>query len=509
MSIPTKSSGSGNYKKSQKNTFPMSLLQKREDSTFELILGKGTVVPEDIITLAEMLKTDQTISRVSISDIYVGDEGAKALAKALKHNHTLTTLELNGNEIGFYGTYALAHMLRANKTLTTLRLIRNNIGIAETVLLAEALETNQTLTHLDLYGNHAIGDIGREAREALSQSIRNHPNILYVGLDTRVYRIIKLCAANKSIALGFIEQLQTAPDSLTIKDTEEIKRRLPSIIEVAKADLHMDEAKITKLLINIQVSSETAYYIPMLGLANFIENGGQFNPETEIKDKISIDTEAKNAILEELRIQADGLSDPVPHTLQAKRLTHAGDVLLQEVERGLQGKKEVRRYKKQEEKKSLVGQDLSGQDLSRQDFSGWILQDTNLQDANLRKTVFRSTELQRANLQGAILINTDLRFAKLLGADLRGAFLWGANLQDADLYGANLTVADLRKADLRGARNLTIEQFATAIIDETTKLPTGIFLKAIEEMREAQLQASIEDGILPLSWGNFPSPPFL
>ena len=64
------------------------------------------------------------------------------------------------------------------------------------------------------------------------------------------------------------------------------------------------------------------------------------------------------------------------------------------------------------------------------------------------------------------LSDADLERANLSYADATNAIFRGANFKDAVLKGTIL-----RGADLRAAKNLTREQLAGAIIDETTLLP--------------------------------------
>jgi len=61
----------------------------------------------------------------------IGAEGAAALAEAVKSNSTLTTLSLAHNSFGAEGAAALAEALRSNFTLTTLYLGSNHIGKKE------------------------------------------------------------------------------------------------------------------------------------------------------------------------------------------------------------------------------------------------------------------------------------------------------------------------------------------------------------------------------------------
>jgi uncharacterized protein YjbI with pentapeptide repeats len=76
------------------------------------------------------------------------------------------------------------------------------------------------------------------------------------------------------------------------------------------------------------------------------------------------------------------------------------------------------------------------------------------------------------DLSGAKVRRTNLSRANLTRANLSYADLTGADLSGANLDGALLTGTILRGADLRDVRNLTKEQLAAAVVDETTILPS-------------------------------------
>jgi len=107
----------------------------------------------------------------------------------------------------------------------------------------------------------------------------------------------------------------------------------------------------------------------------------------------------------------------------------------------------------------LQGADLAGRNLSRRYLGG-----ANLRGANLAQANLFMTDLSGACLTGANLTGTDLSGANLINADLR----------EATLVGANVLVADLNNAILLGTnllnvRNLTTEQIATTVYDNTTQ----------------------------------------
>lgn len=76
------------------------------------------------------------------------------------------------------------------------------------------------------------------------------------------------------------------------------------------------------------------------------------------------------------------------------------------------------------------------------------------------------------DMHGAFVRRTNLSGANLRGANLEHADASGADFRGADFENANLTGTVLKGADLTGAKNLTPEQVRSAIIDDTTLLPS-------------------------------------
>ena len=108
---------------------------------------------------------------------------------------------------------------------------------------------------------------------------------------------------------------------------------------------------------------------------------------------------------------------------------------------------------------------LPGANLPAYDLSARYLKQANLRHAHLAQANLYMADLSDACLAGADLSGADLSATNLTGTDLRGANLTGANFLVADLK-----TALLGGANLLAARNLTVEQIATALIDEDTQL---------------------------------------
>jgi uncharacterized protein YjbI with pentapeptide repeats len=78
------------------------------------------------------------------------------------------------------------------------------------------------------------------------------------------------------------------------------------------------------------------------------------------------------------------------------------------------------------------------------------------------------------DLSGTFIRRADLSGALLIGADFSGADCTNANFRGADFRGAILNGTILKGADLTDARNLTLQQIQSAVIDDKTRLPSGL-----------------------------------
>ena len=131
--------------------------------------------------------------------------------------------------------------------------------------------------------------------------------------------------------------------------------------------------------------------------------------------------------------------------------------------------------------------DLSGCDLKKADLSGAKLNGARLDGANLEDASFYRADLEAANLSNAYLkgvcfIHTNLKNAQLPGTKLHRANLLMANMKGTLLKRQYFTVTHGKRpnkiyidgADLSKAIGLSPEQIESAVIDETTKLPTYV-----------------------------------
>jgi hypothetical protein len=145
----------------------------RENTTVtRLSIGWSSFLDEDFRSLIDALTQNTTIKEVYLLYMNLGDNHISALADALKVNSNITRLSLGGNNIGDDGAIALAEALKSNNTITEIMLYRNKIGIDGANAFAEALTENKTVTRLDITYNrlpkysHPVLDAFRELEAA-------------------------------------------------------------------------------------------------------------------------------------------------------------------------------------------------------------------------------------------------------------------------------------------------------------------------------------------------------
>ncbi|KFH62092.1 hypothetical protein MVEG_11731 [Podila verticillata NRRL 6337] len=98
----------------------------------------------------QALKTNSSVTNLSLARNSIRDTGGEALGEALKTNSTLVTLQRSS------GT---GEALKINSSLAILILADDLIGDHGALALSEALETNWTLAFLEMQ-NNLIGDNG-------------------------------------------------------------------------------------------------------------------------------------------------------------------------------------------------------------------------------------------------------------------------------------------------------------------------------------------------------------
>ena len=126
-----------------------------------LYLGLNKITSIGVSILADSLKDNKTLEKLSLYDNEAGDNGIYFLAKALSiYNRNLKKLDLGKNKITDEAVKHLAQMLKVNKTLALLYLTQNEITDGGVFILADTIQNyNTTLELLHLSENKLLTDL--------------------------------------------------------------------------------------------------------------------------------------------------------------------------------------------------------------------------------------------------------------------------------------------------------------------------------------------------------------
>jgi hypothetical protein len=148
---------------------------------------KALGVGDAIIISAWLTHKDKGgISVLCLDDNNLRLAGCKALCDVLKSNTTVTSLSMTKNGFGAKSAQAIAEMLSGNGALLVLSVSSNNIGVDGGKVLAEGLRGNNTITELniadtnltyngeDMSGIIILADVIKDMRARSSLNLANN-----------------------------------------------------------------------------------------------------------------------------------------------------------------------------------------------------------------------------------------------------------------------------------------------------------------------------------------------
>lgn len=137
-----------------------SNINARSHCIVELGLERNGITDVGLMTISQMLKTNNTLHTLQIGRNLIGHEGILQLSEALKVNNTLETLSLTGNHaIGDEGAKALGSSLAGNRALKTLLLKKCGISDRGGTHLLEALYCDKAADDLYNSSNHSLIEV--------------------------------------------------------------------------------------------------------------------------------------------------------------------------------------------------------------------------------------------------------------------------------------------------------------------------------------------------------------
>ncbi|XP_039125360.1 LOW QUALITY PROTEIN: RAN GTPase-activating protein 2-like [Dioscorea cayenensis subsp. rotundata] len=198
------------------------------------------------LALTKSLEQFPSITEVYLSYLNLEDEGAIAISTALKESSpSLEVLEIAGNDITVKAAPAIAACIATKKNLTKLSLAENELKDDGAVLIGKALEEGHTqLKELDL-SNNMIRRVG--ARCLAHAVVSNKPNFVLLNINgnaisdegiDEVKDILK--AANKSLdVLGPLDENDVdgeGEDEDEEDEGEGEEKELESMVDQLKVD---------------------------------------------------------------------------------------------------------------------------------------------------------------------------------------------------------------------------------------------------------------------------------
>jgi Ran GTPase-activating protein (RanGAP) involved in mRNA processing and transport len=105
-------------------------------------LRDNNITSQGALILAESLNNNITLESLDLRNNYISDLGVQFLSLGIIHSK-LITLNLESNGITFEGAQYLAQMLKSNRTLTELYLSKNHLGDRGVELLTNVLNDDK------------------------------------------------------------------------------------------------------------------------------------------------------------------------------------------------------------------------------------------------------------------------------------------------------------------------------------------------------------------------------
>lgn len=189
-----------------------------------LPLGFGDVCA---ICLAETLCVNKTLTEVDMSNNVITARGAQHLMNALLVNTTLLSLNVSFNFLHDDGARIFAKFLKVNKALPALNLSTNGIGNPGATSIAESLQMNTTLKFLDLSGNPHIGNHGAVS---LSEVLKVNRTLTCLNLSGTGIGDTAICSFSESL------KVNTSLTSLALSDVKISAYSVRSIAEVLRVN---------------------------------------------------------------------------------------------------------------------------------------------------------------------------------------------------------------------------------------------------------------------------------
>lgn len=151
---------------------------KTHPNVVELNLWRNKLTGPGAKALSEMLAVNTVLKELWMGNNDVSDEGAFWLAEGLKKNTVLEQLDLDNNEVSETGATALVGALAENTSLKMLRLNYNLLKDEGAIAIGTQLHQNNGLEELWMISN----DIGENGVAAFAKNVERYQTVQDIKL---------------------------------------------------------------------------------------------------------------------------------------------------------------------------------------------------------------------------------------------------------------------------------------------------------------------------------------
>lgn len=237
---------------------PLTLKQMKDGTLRTLRLQGQPLDERDWKVIGNFLRVTTSLKELDLTYVH---QGLEQLAESIKQNKSLTKLNLT-QVVQDHNIPLVLEVLKSNPAITQLTLnncYMQGMGIAQ---LARFAKGHQTLTHLSVDGinfeeiNPGFDrGMGMPKLSTLTKALKDSPNLLDFSPSTP--ETDSVCIANKTAAEMLLKSVVENPDTLSMKEIEAIKLRLPAFLHLAETTVRKPD-QIAQLLVNVEDAAAAA-----------------------------------------------------------------------------------------------------------------------------------------------------------------------------------------------------------------------------------------------------------
>ena len=163
---------------SKNGAISISKCIKHNKTLKELDVSKNKISNIGLKKIAVAMQANQTLQKFNFSYSNLSDNGTIAISECLKHNNTLQELKISRNKLSINGIISISNTLQTHSTLQALDISYNNISDDGAVAICQCLKNNNTLQQLNMSGN----EITSEGVVIILESIHSNSKLKSLNL---------------------------------------------------------------------------------------------------------------------------------------------------------------------------------------------------------------------------------------------------------------------------------------------------------------------------------------